>query len=251
MKLSVASLLVGSAAAFAPASVERSPTALNVEFNVPSKALPFRGVCAPDTLDGSLPGDVGFDPVGFSTAPFARWFDVGQTTSMSDIEWLREAEITHGRIAQLAVLGFIWPSVFGTFPGNGFSGVDAYSYTNPTESLEHIPVFAIEQIAGAMIWVELNRVKFIKEEGADRIPGDLRLGQGQGRWNPFKLNYTPEEYFEKQTQEIKHCRLAMLGAIGLWLQAVYSGTDIATQLGTALEVPAYVGKAGYFLPEGI
>jgi hypothetical protein len=251
MKLSVASLLIGSAAAFAPASVSRSSTALNVEFNVPSEALPFKGVCAPDTLDGSLVGDAGFDPVGFSTAPFAKWFDVGQKTSMSDIEWLREAEITHGRIAQLAVLGFIWPSVFGTFPGNEWSGVDAYSYTNPTEALSHVPVFAIEQIAAGMIWVELYRVKCIREDGADRLPGDLRLGQGAGRSNPFKFDYTPEEYEEKQLQEIKHCRLAMLGALGLWLQAVYSGTDIGTQLGAAFEAPAYVAKAGYFLPEGI
>lgn len=251
MKLSVATLLVGSAAAFAPASVERSSTALNVEFSKPSEALPFRGVKAPATLDGSLVGDAGFDPIGFSTANFAKWFDVGQKTSMSDLEWLREAEITHGRIAQLAVLGFIWPSVFGTFPGNEWSGVDAYSYTNPTQALDHVPVFAIEQIAAFMIWVELYRVKCIREDGADRLPGDLRLGQGEGRANPFKLAYTPEEYEEKQLQEIKHCRLAMLGAAGLWLQAVNSGVSIADQLGAAFVAPEYYAKAGYFLPEGI
>jgi len=252
MKLSIATLLIGSASAFAPAAKEGAKSALNlVEWNQPAEALPFGGARAPDTLDGSLVGDAGFDPIGFSTAPFANWFDVGQETSMSDIEWLREAEITHGRIAQLAVLGFLWPSVFGTFPGNEWSGVDAYSYVNPTEALDHIPVFAIEQIAGFMIWTELNRVKFIKEDGAGRLPGDLRLGQGEGRWNPFGLDYSPEEYEAKQLQEIKHCRLAMLGSVGLWFQAVNSGTDIASQLGKALAVPEYVGKAGYFLPEGI
>jgi light-harvesting complex I chlorophyll a/b binding protein 1 len=251
MKLSVAALFLGSAAAFAPASIERTSSALNVEFNKPSAALPFGGARAPDTLDGSLVGDVGFDPVGFSTAPFAEWFDVGQSSSMSDVEWLREAEITHGRIAQLAVVGFIWPSVFGTFPGNEWSGVDVYSYVNPTEALSHVPVFAVEQIAAAMILIELNRVRFIREDGAERLPGDLRLGQGEGRWNPFAIDYSPAEYEKKQLQEIKHCRLAMLGALGLWLQAVYSGTDIGSQLGAALAVPSYVAKAGYFLPEGI
>jgi light-harvesting complex I chlorophyll a/b binding protein 1 len=252
MKLSVAALFLGSASAFAPASVERTSSALNVDFNKPSEALPFGGARAPDTLDGSLVGDVGFDPVGFSTAPFSKWFDVGQKTSMSDLEWLREAEITHGRIAQLAVLGFIWPSVFGTFPGNDWAGgVDVYSYVNPTEALDHVPVFAIEQIGAFMIWTELNRVRFIREDGAERLPGDLRLGQGEGRWNPFALDYSPEAYEEKQLQEIKHCRLAMLGSVGLWLQAVYSGTDIGSQLGAALVSPDYVAKAGYFLPEGI
>lgn len=250
MKLSVAALVLGSASAFSPAAVERTSTALNADFNKPSEALPF-GVLAPETLDGSLPGDAGFDPIGFSTAPFANWFDVGQATSMSDIEWLREAEITHGRIAQLAVLGFIWPSVFGTLPSNEWAGLDSFSYVNPLEAPSHIPVLAAEQIAGFMIWTELNRVRFIREDGAGRLPGDLRLGQGEGRWNPFKFDYSPEEYEEKQTQEIKHCRLAMLGATGLYLQAVYSGTDIGNQLGAALTVPEYVGKAGYFLPEGI
>jgi len=52
---------------------------------------------------------------------------------MSDVKWLREAEVTHGRIAQLAVVGFIYPSVAGTFPGNDWTGVDAYSYKNPID----------------------------------------------------------------------------------------------------------------------
>ena len=47
----------------------------------------------PTNLDGSLPGDVGFDPLGFS--------------EVFDVKVLREAELKHGRIAMLAVLGWI------------------------------------------------------------------------------------------------------------------------------------------------
>ena len=100
-----------------------------------------------------------------------------------------------------------------------------------------------------IFYFSLTGVQIIKEEGSSRIPGDLKLGQTG--YNPFNLDYSPEEYREKQVQEIKHCRLAMLGAAGLWLQACNSGTDIATQLGTALTTPEYYAKAGYFLPEGI
>mmetsp|Transcript_17359 Transcript_17359/g.21224 ORF Transcript_17359/g.21224 Transcript_17359/m.21224 type:complete len:254 (-) Transcript_17359:268-1029(-) len=253
MKLAITAALLGSAVAFQAPVQQKVSTVLNAKFDQPSKALPYKGgTGAPDTLDGTLPGDVGFDPVGFSTGDIASLFDRKNTgDSMSNLYWLREAEVTHGRIAQLAVLGFIWPALAGTFPGNDFSGgADAYSFVNPTEALTHVPSIAIAQIVGAMSLVEFRRVQLISQQGSSRVPGDLGLGQF-GTINPFKLNYSEEEYFEKEVQEIKHCRLAMLGAAGLWLQACNSGTDIVSQLGASLTSPEYVSKAGYFLPEGI
>ncbi|KAK1748764.1 chlorophyll a-b binding domain-containing protein [Skeletonema marinoi] len=62
MKITALALLAGSAAAFAPAQVAKSSTALNAE---KSKALPFMN--RPALLDGSMAGDVGFDPLGFPT----------------------------------------------------------------------------------------------------------------------------------------------------------------------------------------
>lgn len=251
MKLAITAALIGSAAAFAPAPASRADTSISATYDRPSAALPFAKNGAPSTLDGTLPGDFGFDPVGFSTGNFAAWFDSGNSgDSMSDLYWLREAEITHGRIAQLAVVGFIWPALYGTFPGNEWTGVDAYNYPNPVEALSSVPGLAIAQIVGAMSWIEFRRVTLIKEQGSSRVPGDLGIGQ-YGTWNPLELNFDDEKYAEIQLQEIKHCRLGMLGAAGLWLQACNSGTDIVTQLGTALSAPTYVAKAGYFLPEGI
>lgn len=170
---------------------------------------------------------------------------------MSDVEWLREAELTHGRIAQLAVVGFIWPALFGTLPGNeNFGGIDAYSYVNPLEAISKVPDLAIYQIIGGMAWVEYQRVIRIKEQGKNRISGDIGLGY-PGGWNPFNIDYTPEEYADKQLQEIKHCRLAMIGVFGLFFQNLNSGTDIVSQLSPAFAAPDYVTKAGYFLPQGI
>ena len=57
-----------------------------------SQSLPF--VKCPPTLDGSMAGDVGFDPIGFSK-------------SLSNLENYREAEIKHARLAMLAAAG--WP----------------------------------------------------------------------------------------------------------------------------------------------
>lgn len=251
MKLAITAALIGSAAAFQASAPTRPATSLAASYDRPSEALPFSKAGAPSTLDGSLPGDVGFDPVGFSTGDIASVFDrKNNGDTMSDLYWLREAELTHGRIAQLAVVGFIWPALYGTFPGNEWTGVDAYNYPNPVEAIENVPGLAVIQIVAAMSWIELKRVSLIKEQGSSRVPGDLGIGQ-YGTWNPLELNFDEEKYAEIELQEIKHCRLAMLGAAGLWLQACNSGTDVVTQLGKAFAAPEYVAKAGYFLPEGI
>ena len=57
-----------------------------------SAAIPF--VDAPATLDGTLAGDFGFDPLGFAD-------------SYENLDSYREAEVKHGRLAMLAAAG--WP----------------------------------------------------------------------------------------------------------------------------------------------
>lgn len=58
-------------------------------------------------LDGSMAGDVGFDPLGLSNID-----DVGL-----DLYWMREAELKHGRLAMMAVAGVVWVETLGSFPG--------------------------------------------------------------------------------------------------------------------------------------
>merc|ERR1711966_52860 len=69
-----------------------------------SKAMPF--LSQPEGLDGSMAGDVGFDPLGFS--------------SYIDVKWLREAELKHGRICMLAWTGCIVQEVIH-LPGPEFN----------------------------------------------------------------------------------------------------------------------------------
>ena len=216
-----------------------------------SEALPFDQ--PPPTLDGSMLGDAGFDPFGFSTIDISRHFNnvFGTDVGISDLDWFREAELMHGRICQIAVVGMIWPALFGTLPGAEWTGLDAYSYTNPVEAISQVPVLATVQIIAFMSYLEVRRIGIILEEGSSYMPGDQKFGQGPGRYNPFKLNYSPEAYAEKQLQELKHCRLAMLGFYGLWAQANASGVSVVDQLGAALTSPEYYSKAGYFFPEGI
>ena len=203
----------------------------------PSVALPFTTT----NLDGSLVGDVGFDPLGFSKyAPGAWWQgDEGD----GSLKIFREAELMHGRIAQLACLGWVFPEI-AHFPGKD----GAFGKMNPFEAVDAIPNAGWYQILAFMASLEVYRVNKLKDPAY--VPGDLSLGQGPGRWNPFGFDYTPEEYAEKQLQEIKHCRLAMLGIIGLAAKSSGAGdVGVLAMLGGGK--PEFVTKAGFYFPEGI
>merc|ERR1712216_892451 len=86
--------------------------------NANSLSMPF--LEQPKNLDGSMAGDVGFDPLGLSEID-----DLGV-----DLYWLREAELKHGRVAMLAATGVIWVEGFGPLPGwpeaDGRSQMDVF-----------------------------------------------------------------------------------------------------------------------------
>ena len=82
MKFTTLALLAGSAAAFAPASQQKASTSINA-FSV--KDLP--GALEPMGL---------FDPLGFAAKADEK-----------TLKRYREAEVTHGRVAMLATVGFL------------------------------------------------------------------------------------------------------------------------------------------------
>jgi Chlorophyll A-B binding protein len=151
------------------------------------------------------------------------------------LKWYREAELTHGRVAMLAALGWVVPE-FVHFPGNAQVGVDAFAKTNPWDALYSVPDAGLWQIAAAISAVEVFRIGRVIR--GDREAGDLGLGQGEGRWNPFGLNYSEEEYETKRLQEVKNGRLAMVAIIGLFLQSAITNEGIIEQLGGAFTFPA-------------
>jgi len=242
-----AALSIGSAAAFSfgqkkapPPSKKPTPSGSGGE--QPSIALPWTST----NLDGSYVGDVGFDPLGFSKyAPGAWWFgDEGD----GSLKIFREAELMHGRIAQLACLGWVFPEL-AHFPGNDKVGMEAFGMMNPYEAVDAIPGAGWLQILAFMSSLEILRLNRLKDPAY--MPGDLGLGQGEGRWNPFGFEYSEAEYADKQLQEIKHSRLAMLGILGL--AAKSSGNDIGVlqQIGESFSSPEFVSKAGFYFPEGV
>lgn len=157
-----------------------------------SPSIPF--LLAPKYYPAKdMVGDVGFDPLGL-----AEYFD---------IKWLREAEIKHGRVAMLAIVGIIVQE-FWQLPG------DLYNNPNPLAAANQVGPQVWGQIIffNGVIEAGLNKGMTISDMFADkdRVPGDLGF-------DPLQLmeEGDPNEYALK---EITHCRLAMLAVSGMITQ---------------------------------
>ena len=87
----------GFAPTVAPAAV-RSAAVSPVMAIERSASIPF--LKRPPALDGTMVGDVGFDPLGITTTIK----ELG-----GDLNYVREAELMHGRQSMLALVGFVFP----------------------------------------------------------------------------------------------------------------------------------------------
>jgi hypothetical protein len=181
MKTVCLAALAGSAVAFAPAQVGRSSVALNEM----SKSIPFLTV--PEKLDGSLPGDMGFDPMGLS--------DI-----QTDLHYARWAELKHGRICMLAVTGMVWQEYLPHLPGA------AYATTDPWEAISSVGFGSNMQTLFAIGVVEL--MNWDKHYKSDTAPGDIG-------WTGGMLKNKDEAGIRRlKESEVVHCRLAMIAFLG-------------------------------------
>ena len=143
----------------------------------------------------------GFDPLGFS--------------NLIDVRWLREAELKHGRICMLAVLGFV-ASGFVQLPGemHQVSAVAAHDAAVKTGAMSQI-----------LMWTgmfELLSTKVVSDmlDGNGRAPGDFSfdpLKFSEGKSDKVKADFA--------LKELQNGRLAMLAFSGIVTQAVLTGKD--------------------------
>merc|ERR1719183_1643594 len=193
MKLAVLAALAGSATAFAP--ISPSPS-LTTSLAGKSTALPF--LEAPPNCEGYV-GNAGFDPFRFS--------------DFAPVDFLREAELKHGRIAMMAWLGYVTVDLgFRVLPvPELLEGVTAATAHDAS----------VEQggLSQMFLWFSLLEVLdliAIKQmlDGSGRAPGDFGLDGGL-------LKGKSAEYVEDmKLKEITHCRLAMLAFSGVVTQSV-------------------------------
>jgi hypothetical protein len=208
MKFIAALALFGSAAAFAP-----TPSANN-------KATAMSAFVA-DDLPGALAPVGFFDPLGFA-----------EKADEPTLKRYREAELTHGRVAMLAVVGFLVGEAVEskTFLFNGEITGPAISHLAQVNPILWIFLGAgiakAETQRAEIGWVEPKDVPFDKP-GLLRdmyVPGDIGF-------DPLGLKPDDAEGLKiMQTKELQNGRLAMLAAAGFLAQELVDGKGIFEHL---------------------
>merc|ERR1740138_190084 len=214
MKLLSLALALSSATAFVPPA--RAPRTAS------TKGLAGNG-WEPDAgefcfgLPGALAPVGDFDPAGFTK-------DADLATMMR----YREAEVTHGRVSMLAVLGFLVAESFHPLFGGAISG-PAIRHLDQVREIAP-PFFEILSLFIALAeswrvatgWAPPNEGLFTLKE--DYYPGDIGF-------DPAGLKpEDPAEFAEMATKELQHCRVAMLAAAGFIAQELVNGVPIVQNL---------------------
>mmetsp|Transcript_10616 Transcript_10616/g.25557 ORF Transcript_10616/g.25557 Transcript_10616/m.25557 type:complete len:236 (+) Transcript_10616:177-884(+) len=216
MKILSAVLLASSVSAFAPNNNNLKQRTQTVQLSLwgepnnkdndnMSQALPFAP--KPKLLDGSMAGDVGFDPFGFAGK------------EVSDLVYMREAEIKHSRLAMLAVIGWPIAEILDQPLSNAAGLPSLLTKTGESPSLlngglENVaPSFWVALISLSGI-IEIENMKMKDEKGKDYLPGDCNFDP---------LNFFPKDKTGRMammTKEIKHGRIAMMAVLGFVVQEV-------------------------------
>ncbi|KAJ1437114.1 Protein kinase domain [Sesbania bispinosa] len=198
----------------------------------PDRPLWFPGSSPPPWLDGSLPGDFGFDPLGLGSDPEL-------------LKWFAQAELMHGRWAMLAVSGILIPELLERM---GYVENFSWYEAGTREYFADPTTLFIVQLA-LMGWVEGRRWADLINPGSVDIEPKFPnrpnpkpdVGYPGGLWfDPLMWGRgSPEPVMVLRTKEIKNGRLAMLAFVGFWFQAIYTGQDPIENLMAHLADPGH------------
>lgn len=190
-----------------------------------SASIPFAP--RPAKLDGTMLGDIGFDPLGLS--------------NLWDLNWLRAAEIKHGRVGMLAALGFLVQEGY-RLPGPASNPELFAAAKTPIEALSTAPPLGLAQIVGICFLIELTtsgsllNTQSVFEDDPNAKLNPVEGTPGDLGWDPLGLaaNGVNADY---AMAELKHGRLGMLGAAGMLAGTLVSGKSIAEQTYDWLGLP--------------
>ncbi|CAL9046753.1 chlorophyll a-b binding protein 8, chloroplastic-like [Musa acuminata AAA Group] len=182
-------------------------------------------------LDGSLPGDYGFDPLGLS--------DPEGTGGFIEPKWLAYGEVINGRYAMLGAVGAIAPEIFGKlgwippetalpwFKTGVFPPAGTYNYWADPYTL-----FVLEM--ALMGFAEHRRFQDWANPGSMGKQYFLGLEKwlgGSGNpiypggplFNPLGFGKDEKSMNDLKLKEVKNGRLAMLAILGYFAQAALTG----------------------------
>jgi len=211
-----------------------SPVDVEIEDKEPAGLYPkVNGWTAdPTKFCLGLPGAIAplgdFDPLGFTTDK--------SVVSVQEIKRYREAEVTHGRVAMLATLGYLVAEPFHplfngqvTGPANSHLGqvqeVAPFFFAFLTTSIAVAELFRAttgweSPVDAVSKNKEIEGKTWLSKLNDDYYPGDIGF-------DPLGLKPTdPVEFAEMQTKELSNGRLAMLAAMGMIVQEQVTGSTL-------------------------
>ena len=159
---------------------------------------------------------MGFETEAGVTAPAGFFDPLGLAKDADSFAQYRASELKHGRVAQLAVLGYIVPEIY-KFPGDIAPGVSFASIPNGVAAINAIP---------ALGWMQMFFLI-----GAVDYYGFLILGDTEAKGK------SKDELATAKNQELNHGRLAMLAILELLrhdsqqlVGGMYAGDKLITGL---------------------
>lgn len=155
-------------------------------------------------LVGACPPLGYFDPLGFSKTDDATLFKY------------REAELKHGRVAMLAVFGWLTQEHFHPL-------YDGKLSSNPLKAAFEVPPLGVVQIIAFTGLVEFF-FELTKQE-KDSFPGDY-----YGMTGEFRAEKDPS-WIDFQNRELNNGRLAMFAILGEVTHAALTGKGALEQIG--------------------
>ncbi|KAH7279749.1 hypothetical protein KP509_37G034400 [Ceratopteris richardii] len=190
------------------------------------------GLDPPAHLDGSLPGDYGFDPLELGKEPEA-------------LRWYVQAELIHARFAMAGVAGILFTDVLRTF---GLRNIPIWYEAGAThfDFADTRTLFFVQLLL--MGFVETKRYMDIvipHSQGAENsflgIEPALRGLEpgypGGPLFNPAGFALGIEEQQIMRVKELKNGRLAMVAMVGFFVQAAVTKVGPTENLLTHLSDP--------------
>jgi len=186
-----------------------------------TKTVPSALKLSTADLPGALPPVGFFDPLGLA-----------EKATEATLLRYREAEITHGRVAMLAFVGFL---VGEKVEGSSFLFDASIKGPAITHLSQVPPAFWLILVITIGV-LELNRAKVAFVDPADVPTGQQGLMRddyypGDIGFDPLKLKpEDAEEFNTMATKELQHGRLAMLATAGFMAQELTDGKGIIEHL---------------------
>lgn len=196
--------------------VEQTSTSRLPQLPLMSQSLPFME--RPAALDGTLAGDVGFDPLGFAK-------------NKDDLIKYREAEIKHARLAMLAAAGWPLSELFDTKLAGWLGMSPLLQSADRAPSILNGGLGQISPVYWVVCLAAAAAIDLYGIFGASKKPG---YGPGNLGFDPlgvFPKDKDGQDWF--QLAELKNGRLAMIAITAFAVQ------ELVTQSGVVDATPLF------------